>query len=828
VINRRSWSVLLSSSLFLGVLVGTATPAHADPIGVNIDCVADVDLYGSIGDVFEFHFLESCDGETDGIFNAADKGLIPDDDSPGFLDPLHGEESQTNMWWVYAPDGPVRAELMASTTQAGTDRSLSPGDTVAVVFLDDSNEPEDQFRVIWWGPRAAQQLSDFPDTPGGGYIGWSTVAYNPTNGKSLVFYTANRRFDNNADESTDDNIDYYAQVLNADGSRSDAPAVKIDDVGEYYYYRAPTAAFNPETGGWIVFYQYGQPSSVDARILSQQISADGEVSDAAPQVVVNPRSDPAFNPAGSFWVPQLSTAWDPAEERFLLMLAGAYTVAEGPADQPVGRFVNPDGSPQGSGVFKLMDAPNGGDYGGGVAFSTTSRTYLAAQQTYQHTDDDGNEISKGSSYQLLSAAGVRLGDTIRLGNPSIRFGRPFVAYNEARDEFLVVWSTSPRGDSCGATPCTTQVQRIKAADGTMVGDEIEVQRSEIAGTRLFGPVLATSSDADEFLVSWHQGGQWSPGQSVYARRMNGDGSAIDAKPQLISGPTKYAQRPSVAYSSTAGAYQITWQGYDSDGPGGLGHIYGNQYKSVSRNIDPPVDPPAPRVDLMMIPSGSPVVTGSLQAGSTVVCTAPEFSLPVINTTFKWSVNGTVVSTSARAEAPFTSSLTLGSDVAVGSEVTCEVVGAAAGATGMVAASVKTIARPPVAPPVAPPVVNPPTVDPPTQPEPKDSAACSAAVDGKPSVITFGSGSSTLTATARAAVRKAGGKGCVGSFVITGYVQKTSKTANDATLSRARARSVVDELRGQHQGSKFTVKVGKGQPSECASAKNRCVIVRRIS
>jgi outer membrane protein OmpA-like peptidoglycan-associated protein len=84
----------------------------------------------------------------------------------------------------------------------------------------------------------------------------------------------------------------------------------------------------------------------------------------------------------------------------------------------------------------------------------------------------------------------------------------------------------------------------------------------------------------------------------------------------------------------------------------------------------------------------------------------------------------------------------------------------------------------------------------------------------------------LTSEARANLRKLTGKDCSLKVTVTGYVQPTVNKVNDASLSRARARAVVDALRVLHPGAKFNVVVGKDRPiAQCVAAKNRCVTVQ---
>jgi hypothetical protein len=232
---------------------------------------------------------------------------------------------------------------------------------------------------------------------------------------------------------------------------------------------------------------------------------------------------------------------------------------------------------------------------------------------------------------------------------------------------------------------------------------------------------------------------------------------------------------------------------------------------------------------ILLPNGVPVISGALQAGGVVTCTAPEFSRAVDSVTFTWTVGGVSSSSAARASAPFTASLTLPAGTPANTVVRCDVAASASGAVSSVAATAVTGAAAPTPPAPTPPTPTQPV--PPADTKPVQSTKCLAPAKASipaVSVAIFRSGVGTLNAAERAAVRTDVGRGCAGSFLVTGYVQPTANKANDATLSRARARSAVAVLRSTHPNATFKIAVGGDTViKQCIDANNRCATIQRI-
>jgi hypothetical protein len=253
-----------------------------------------------------------------------------------------------------------------------------------------------------------------------------------------------------------------------------------------------------------------------------------------------------------------------------------------------------------------MTTTESGTYNGGeVAFSTASSNYLVGA-----ADDGIYPLT-----QLVSSSGAITGSSVPMTAETANFTRPSVTYNSVRDEFLVSWARQRRGIDCtDDVGCGVWVQRVDASDGSLVSEATRVYETDDSANPTFGTKVVAAPGLDEYLVTWQQGGWWFPGNRLFARRMNGDGTPIDTEPQLVSGEMTYAQRPSVTYSAEACAYQITWQGWNGPSENEPdAHIYGRQYEA-------PCQSPSGKPNLKVSVSSASKVKAGKSFGASVKVT----------------------------------------------------------------------------------------------------------------------------------------------------------------------------------------------------------------
>jgi hypothetical protein len=121
---------------------------------------------------------------------------------------------------------------------------------------------------------------------------------------------------------------------------------------------------------------------------------------------------------------------------------------------------------------------------------------------------------------------------------------PEVAYNSARDEWLVVWADTRSGnlDIYG---------QLVGSDGALSGDQIIIQDSlEISDA----PAVAYDSALDQYLVVW---------QGLYAiagRLLDAEGAPLTDVFQVATA-TQSLANPAVAYNPVAQEYLVVWQRY---------------------------------------------------------------------------------------------------------------------------------------------------------------------------------------------------------------------------------------------------------------------------
>ncbi len=136
---------------------------------------------------------------------------------------------------------------------------------------------------------------------------------------------------------------------------------------------------------------------------------------------------------------------------------------------------------------------------------------------------------------------------------------PALAYNPTRNEYLALWRVPPYVPGDGSI---LYAQRI-APDGTPLGSEQVVDRlsNDYTHNDLW---LAYDSARDEYLVVWYQSGM-SGSSGIYARRISALGWSLGSRITIMPGNTDYLGSPRVAASSLADEYLVTWQQQKSGG-----------------------------------------------------------------------------------------------------------------------------------------------------------------------------------------------------------------------------------------------------------------------
>jgi len=127
---------------------------------------------------------------------------------------------------------------------------------------------------------------------------------------------------------------------------------------------------------------------------------------------------------------------------------------------------------------------------------------------------------------------------------------PAIAYNEQRQEYLVVWwNDRPGFDDIYA-------QRVDK-DGQPVGPWFSVSAGQGAERRR--PDVAWNSRRNEYLVVWYHN------DGIHARRVAAVGGVLGSEVTVDQGTQELSNYPRVAYAYTSDKYVVVWQSWTTDG-----------------------------------------------------------------------------------------------------------------------------------------------------------------------------------------------------------------------------------------------------------------------
>jgi hypothetical protein len=133
---------------------------------------------------------------------------------------------------------------------------------------------------------------------------------------------------------------------------------------------------------------------------------------------------------------------------------------------------------------------------------------------------------------------------------------PAAAFNPSRAEYLVVWAG---GWSEGKLEVRSRRLR---ADGSSAGPVVRLSGTpRYGGSELDSPTVAYDSARDEYLVLWTGAVDPPEADStraeLFARRVGADGTPIGASFQVTSSLYR-AERPAVAFDAQRGRYLVAW------------------------------------------------------------------------------------------------------------------------------------------------------------------------------------------------------------------------------------------------------------------------------
>lgn len=220
-----------------------------------------------------------------------------------------------------------------------------------------------------------------------------------------------------------------------------------------------------------------------------------------------------------------------------------------------------------------------------VAFNPDANEYLVV---WGGTDGDfpavpieaevfGQRLD-GSTGAEIGADDFRISEMGPPGNSSYGAGDPYVVYNPARQEYLVVFRAEDDAGALAEGEFELYGQRLSGAAAAEVGpDDFRITDVGSDGDTKYaawGPAVAWNSAADTYLVAWS--GDEDLGAvvdyefEVYGQLLAGDGAEIGANDFRISfsgpdGDTAYgASIPAVTYHAARDEFIVVWSGSDDE------------------------------------------------------------------------------------------------------------------------------------------------------------------------------------------------------------------------------------------------------------------------
>ena len=245
--------------------------------------------------------------------------------------------------------------------------------------------------------------------------------------------------------------------------------------------------------------------------------------------------------------------------------------------------VDPEIGPDDFQISNMGSQPGYKAYSPAVAYSDTHNEFLVAWSGSDNTGSlNSNEFE--IYVQLVDAAsGAALAPNDRRissmgpdGSSAYGAFRPAVAYNNTRDEYLVVWY----GDDNTAPLVDNEYEifgQLLDGYGNLIGtDDFRISDMGPDGNvnfQAFDPTVAYNEQVNDYLVAWRGDDSTNNEFEIYGQRLEGDnGSDLGANDFAISdmgpaGSTLYnAEAPQAAWNSTDDLWLVVWAADDNSAP----------------------------------------------------------------------------------------------------------------------------------------------------------------------------------------------------------------------------------------------------------------------
>jgi len=300
----------------------------------------------------------------------------------------------------------------------------------------------------------------------------------------------------------------------------------------------PSVAYNWKHDEYLVVWH--NTWGINRDIYAQRISGQGELLSwfaVGPTAPLNPYPNDRIIP---------SVAYDPVNDRYLVVWAYD-TPGDGSNWDIHGVFVNWDGPIQGLHQFNICDWPTQQDMPK-VAYSRAEEEFMIVWLT-----DHPSVPAYISGRRMKASDGTfpSLGSDFTIADPGEVRVRPEIAYNLARNEYLVVYDNMQNVFG----------SRFTGKGVPLAGGEFGI--AEWPGAEIKSSVAACPK-TDQYLVAWR-----NHEPDIYARFIKGDGS-LDGGPIYLENTSIIETEPHVACSSAGNQFLVVWQQQFSSATGPYG------------------------------------------------------------------------------------------------------------------------------------------------------------------------------------------------------------------------------------------------------------------
>ena len=304
---------------------------------------------------------------------------------------------------------------------------------------------------------------------------------------------------------------------------------------------SPAIAYNPNHNEYLVVWQNGWPGG-HRDIYAQRVSASGQL---LSWFAVSVNSNSQMAP---------SVAYDPLNDRYLVVWM--YDVWGNGSDWDVYGRVIPWNGPDANLTDFMICNWNSHQMGPVVVYARAPEEFLVVWVN----STSGVPTYLSGRRVFAATAGFPPGDGFTISSGPESRDQPDVAYNLARNEYLVTWDVFMSG-----TVLDIYGVRLRA-DGVPLGSG----EFPIAAWTAWEdyPSVAACHQSDQYLVAW-QSYQDTGGSdyAIYARYLNGDG--VPGNVYEVDDTTRPELLPEIGCNAAGREYLLAWTTLYTNGKYGI-------------------------------------------------------------------------------------------------------------------------------------------------------------------------------------------------------------------------------------------------------------------